>query len=174
MPYQQQKITTRRQDATSKHSDASAAKANNTHDGASASSPGGASLDTETPSQTDKMAKEISSIYALLRETSESQDTKLNAIQSATRVVEAELSDIATRLSDVEPRIDFLKDANKALEENPPATKSEVEVLRQKLDDLENRIRQNNLRFIGFPEGCEGQDAAAFPVDWTLTVHTEP
>lgn len=164
MPYQQQKITTRRQD-TSKHGDANAAKANNTHDGASASSPGGANVDTETPSQADKMAKDISSIYALLRETSESQDTKLNAIQSATRAVEAKLSDIATRLSDVESRIDFLEDANKTLEENPPATKSEVELLRQKLDDLENRNRRNNLRFVGFPEGCEGQDAATFLSD---------
>lgn len=76
--------------------------------------------------------------------------------------MEAKLSDISTRLCDVESRIDFLEDATKALEENPPATKSEVELLRQKVDDLENRSWWNNLRFVGFPKGCEGQDAVAF------------
>lgn len=108
------------------------------------------------------MAKDISSIYALLKEISESQEHKLNAIQSATLAVEAKLSDIATRLNNVESRIDFLEDAHQALETNPPATQTEVEILRQKLDDLENRSRRNNLRFVGFPEGCEGPDTLAF------------
>ncbi|XP_078146112.1 N-acetylaspartate synthetase-like [Centroberyx gerrardi] len=40
------------------------------------------------------------------------------------------------------------------METDPPATKSEVEQLRRKIDDLENRSRRNNLRFDGFPEGC--------------------
>ena len=111
---------------------------------------------------TDQMAKDISSIYALLKETSEIQESKLNTIQSAMTAVEAKLSDIGTRLGNAESRLDFLEDANRALEANPPATQSEVETLRQKVDDLENRSRRNNLRFVGFPEGCEGSDALAF------------
>uniref|UniRef100_A0A672HY36 L1 transposable element RRM domain-containing protein n=1 Tax=Salarias fasciatus TaxID=181472 RepID=A0A672HY36_SALFA len=56
-------------------------------------------------------------------------------------------------------------DANRKLEENPPATRDEVNALQQKLDDLKNRSRRNNLRFVGFPEGCEGTDTLAFICD---------
>lgn len=108
------------------------------------------------------MAKDIASIYVLLKETSETQESKLNAIQTATRAVEAKLADMATRISNTESRLDFLEDASRALKENPPATSDEVNALRQKLDDLENRGRRNNLRFAGFPEGCEGSDALEF------------
>ncbi|XP_034041936.1 olfactory receptor 49-like [Thalassophryne amazonica] len=53
-------------------------------------------------------------------------------------------------------------DANKALEANPPATQTEVEALRMKVDDLENRCRRNKLRFVGFPEDAEGSDILAY------------
>lgn len=56
----------------------------------------------------------------------------------------------------------FLEEAHERLEANPPASSEEVEVPRQKIDDMENRERRNNLRFLGFTETCEGSDAVAF------------
>lgn len=161
MPSQQQKSASRRQDA-SKPGEASKDNTANASsmDKDSLPSPSAGPSTGATPA--DQMAKDISSIYELLKVTSETQERKLNAIQLATQAVEAKLADIATRMNNVESRIDFLEDANRALEANPPATQSEVEILRQKLDDLENRSRRNNLRFVGFPEGCEGPDALAF------------
>ncbi len=126
---------------------------------------GQANLDTK-PSEPDvdnaSLSADIAKIYALLKETSEKQEEKLNIIQRATTAVESKIAEITTRIGDVERRLDFLEDANKALENNPPATKTEVEQLRRKIDDLENRSRRNNLRFVGFPEGCEGRDALSF------------
>ncbi|KAJ8405706.1 hypothetical protein AAFF_G00316860 [Aldrovandia affinis] len=108
------------------------------------------------------MARDISSIFTLLKVTSEVQENKLNAIQSATRAVEAKLTDIGAHLGNAESHIDFLEDANRVLEANPPATQSEVDILHQKVDDLENRTWWNNLSFVRFLEGCEGRDALAF------------
>lgn len=108
------------------------------------------------------LAVDIAKMYALLKETSEKQEERLYIIQRATVAVENKLADISARISNAEFRLDFLEDANKAMEADPPATKSEVERLRQKIDDLENRSRRNNLRFVGFPEGCEGQNAPTF------------
>lgn len=34
--------------------------------------------------------------------------------------------------------------------------------MQQKLDHLANRSQWNNLRFVGFPGGCQGQDALEF------------
>ena len=161
MPSQQQKSASRRQE-TSKPGEASKDSAAKDSTVAKDNPPSPPASTSTGATSADQMAKDISSIYELLKETSETQEHKLNAIQSATRAVEAKLSDIATRLNNVESRIDFLEDANQALETNPPTTQSEVEILRQKLDDFENRSRRNNLHFVGLPEGCEGPDTLAF------------
>lgn len=58
-------------------------------------------------------------------------------------------------LNNVDGRLAFLEKANKELHYNPPVTREEVKQLRQKLDNIENRERRNNLRFISFPEECE-------------------
>ncbi|KAK7922048.1 hypothetical protein WMY93_008950 [Mugilogobius chulae] len=160
MPAQQQKIVLRcaSRDNSAKASDPAPKLAQKTDDSNTPPSSSG----TQENATTDQMALDISKIYALLKETSEKQDDKLNSIQASTRAVEAKLADLSTRLVNVESRIAFLEDANTALEVNPPASRSEVENLLSKLDDLENRSRRNNLRFVGFPEGCEDTDALAF------------
>lgn len=154
----QQKLKLRSQDGASKESEHQAnERTTNTSPPPPSSS--------DTAGATDQMAEDISKIYTLLKETSEKQDAKLNSIEASTRAVDNKLTDLATRLGDAEARIAFLEDANVALEANPPATRAEVEDLLLKLDDLENRSRRNNLRFIGFPEKCEKSDALTFMRD---------
>lgn len=52
----------------------------------------------------------------------------------------------------MEKRLEWLEDADKtmkaSLEANPVATKAKVDDLRDKLKDMENRSRRNNLRFV--------------------------
>uniref|UniRef100_A0A3B3BLU5 L1 transposable element RRM domain-containing protein n=1 Tax=Oryzias melastigma TaxID=30732 RepID=A0A3B3BLU5_ORYME len=158
MPSQQQKLNLRRQESASKEASAKASELARKDNGGSPT-PQTSNFESSTAEQ---MAEDIAKIYALLKETSEVQESKLNSIQAATRAVEAKLSDMSARLGQAESRIDFLEDANKAWESNPPATRTEVENLQQKIDDLENRSRRNNQRFVGFPEGCEGSDILAF------------
>lgn len=55
------------------------------------------------------------------------QESKINSIQAVTRAMKTKLSDLSARLS--QSRIDFLEDANKALETNAPATQTKVENL---------------------------------------------
>ena len=38
--------------------------------------------------------------------------------------------------------------------------------MKEHLDDLENRVRRQNLRLIGFPEGVEGKNACVFLQEW--------
>ena len=118
------------------------------------------------PSEPDvdnaSLSADIAKIYALLKETSGKQEEKLSIIERTTTAVESKIAELTTRINDVEGRLDFLEDANKSLVNNPPATKTEVEQLRRKIDDLENRSRRNNLRFVGFPEGSEGRDILHF------------
>lgn len=66
------------------------------------------------------------------------------------------------RISDVEARVDFLEANDRDLQSNPPTRKAEIEVVRDKLMDMEDRSRRNNLRFVGIQEGSEGTDMEAF------------
>lgn len=58
--------------------------------------------------------------------------------------------------------MEWLGDANKqlkaTLESNPLPTKAEVDELRDKLENMENWDRLNNIRVVGIPEGNESGD----------------
>lgn len=47
----------------------------------------------------------------------------------------------------------------------------EIQQLLLKQDDLENRARRNNLRFIGLPEGAEGASPATFLEELLVTTY---
>lgn len=128
-------------------------------------SPPRSAQDHEAPADSpllSEVAKEFAKLTALIFEKSETHDQKLEAIWATTSATDSKLAEITNRISQVESRIRFLEDATESLKANPTATAAEVEVLRQKLDDIENRERRNNLRFIGFPEGSEEGDALSF------------
>lgn len=62
--------------------------------------------------------------------------------------MEISLSDLETRLSTLESSCAALTKENKAL--------------KIKVDDLENRLKGNNIRIIGIPEGTKGQQPTSF------------
>lgn len=67
------------------------------------------------------------------------------------------------RVSAVE---DQLPTMSKALQSNTQA----ITALLQKVDDLENRSRQNNVRIVGVLENAEGRNPVALFEDWLLKV----
>ncbi|KAJ8402937.1 hypothetical protein AAFF_G00362510 [Aldrovandia affinis] len=93
---------------------------------------------------------------------SKDQKSQLTDIWRATASIEMRLSEVLSRLSDVEGRLNFLEDAAAEAKANPAATATEVESCRRRLDEMDDQSRRNNLHLLGFPEGCEGKDALAF------------
>uniref|UniRef100_H3AQG1 L1 transposable element RRM domain-containing protein n=1 Tax=Latimeria chalumnae TaxID=7897 RepID=H3AQG1_LATCH len=63
------------------------------------------------------------------------------------------------RISDMEDRVDHIENVL-----------SEVNRLREKCDDLENRARRSNLRIVGLPKGIEGRDPVSFVGDLLVEV----
>ena len=107
------------------------------------------------------VAEDMANIFAILKQISGEMQS-LGEIRKATSSMEEKLTTLMTRIGDVEGRLGFLEDAETERKANPPATKSELEALSEKVDDMEDRSRRNNLRFVGFPEGCEAGDTIAF------------
>lgn len=68
--------------------------------------------------------------------------------------MEAKLSSILARVSDVKGRVGFLEDIQAQLVTHPPATEKEM---RASLEALENRSRRNNVRFVGIAQSKENR-----------------
>ncbi|KAL6464298.1 hypothetical protein MHYP_G00266150 [Metynnis hypsauchen] len=85
---------------------------------------------------------------AELRSSHANLTTSINSLNSKVRDMETAATDMDKRIADLETTCKTLDSENKRL--------------REKMDDLENRSRRNNLRIIGIPEGAEGSQPTLF------------
>lgn len=46
------------------------------------------------------------------------------------------------------------------------AADDEIKLLKDKIDEIENQSRRQNLRLVGFPEGVESRNAVDFLKEW--------
>ncbi|KAJ1190218.1 hypothetical protein NDU88_006956 [Pleurodeles waltl] len=97
---------------------------------------------------------------------SESRRTQLacQKIQIQIRRVAKTCSEFATRMEEVETRISHLEDEAGSQQVTREAIEKQLEDTQWKLTDLEDRLRRNNLRVLGIPEGVEGSDTHSFMV----------
>ena len=71
-------------------------------------------------------------------------------------------SNCTERVSQAELRTSSAEDDVVDLQAKVHTLESQNKTLRDKLMDLENRSRLNNLRLVNLPEGAEGRDACPF------------
>lgn len=116
--------------------------------------------ESEQP-QANDIAQELSNIYSTLTKISDELGG-LAEIRRTTASVETKLSSLITRMDEVEKRVEYLEMAEQEWQANPPASKTDVGQIWDKLEDMENRLRRNNVRFVGFPEGKEGGNVVSF------------
>ncbi|KAI4892383.1 hypothetical protein NFI96_009564, partial [Prochilodus magdalenae] len=101
---------------------------------------------------TTTFREEISTLraefIAELRSSHATLTTSINSLSSKVRDIETAATDADRRITELETTCKSLSSANRWL--------------REKMDDLENRSRRNNLRIIGIPEGTEGSQPTLF------------
>lgn len=68
-------------------------------------------------------------------------------------------------------RLGLVEDTLPPLQESSDQANRLIAQLQQKQDDLENRMRRNNLRYVGLPEGTEGNNPASFLKDLLITTY---
>ncbi|KAL7844187.1 hypothetical protein SRHO_G00227260 [Serrasalmus rhombeus] len=107
------------------------------------------------------LGQDIGNIFAALTKISSDLEG-LEEIRHSTSSVEAKISALITRIEEVEKRVEFLESVEKDREADPLARKTDISLLWEKLEDMENRSRHNNVHLIGVPEGKEGADAVKF------------
>ena len=128
-------------------------------------------MDTGNREKFGDVSKEFEKLTALILEKSKEHDVKLEAISVTTKATDSKLADIANRISEVERRVVSLEEAVDDIRAAEPGTSSaELEALRLKLDEIENRERRLNLRLVGFPPHCEQGDVIKFLCDTLPTL----
>ncbi|KAJ1163772.1 hypothetical protein NDU88_004225 [Pleurodeles waltl] len=88
----------------------------------------------------------------------EGMDNALTALTTETRSMRLEIAGFQSQISGLDHRVAAVE-SQVVLQ-----TERDQELLhpRRKLTDLEDRIRRNNVRFLGFPEGIEGTDILSY------------
>lgn len=79
----------------------------------------------------------------------------MSTLQANLSTQAQKIGDIETALTDSDGRLTTVEKLCKTLQ-------TENADLKLKLDDLENRLRRQNVRIIGIPEGSDGQNPVTF------------
>ncbi|XP_053572801.1 uncharacterized protein LOC128662837 [Bombina bombina] len=92
---------------------------------------------------------------------------KIENLQKGVDTLAEEVKQFSTRVSEVETRVSDLEDTQHINCNKLVALEKYTTTLQQKIDDLENRSRRNNVRLIGLPENVKANDILKF-VETTL------
>ncbi len=97
-------------------------------------------------------------------------DGRLSKFAESLEKMGNELQSINSRMVDVETKQLEAEEAITGLHKDVADVKlavdDEIKQLKDKIDELENQSRRQNLRLVGFPEGVEGRNAVVFLKEW--------
>lgn len=77
-------------------------------------------------------------------------------------LIRQDLQKLRDRVTETETRISNMEDEIPPLQNHTERLQHQLSMVLAKQDDMENRLRRCNLRFIGLPEGSEGPDPPSF------------
>lgn len=89
-------------------------------------------------------------------------DTKVDTIFGTLNRIERSLSTLGDRVSQLEQRVGFNEDNLSDLSTWVKQLEKDNSYLMDKVENLENRSRSANLRFVRIPESTEGRDILGF------------
>ncbi|KAJ1209232.1 hypothetical protein NDU88_004610 [Pleurodeles waltl] len=114
----------------------------------------------------------LQSIYSSIKELQtetriESRRARIatKRLQGTVRKVAKSCTEIEAKLCSMEERIVAVEEDVDTLKEQSAARDGQLTDVMWKMEDLENRQRRNNLRFLGIPEGLEGSNIQAYMVN---------
>lgn len=93
---------------------------------------------------------------------------QMKDIKEELTLVRHELKKTAERVTEAERRISQIEDDLHPMKQEVKAWKEKIIKLTEKFDEMENRLRRDNVRVVGLPEGSEGSDPMAFLERWLI------
>ena len=87
-------------------------------------------------------------------------------MMGAVNSIKGELLSQSRRIGETEKRISHAEEDVTILQQKVKQLEGTTEMLRNKIQDQEDRARRSNLRLIGLPEKTEGPDMCSFLENW--------
>ncbi len=86
----------------------------------------------------------------------------IQATNNSVKELRVELEELASAAKQTRDRVDSVQAATREDRRTVTDLRNQLERLTEKMTDIEDRSRRNNVRLVGLPEGAEGSDAAGF------------
>lgn len=120
--------------------------------------------DPAAPSQPPPQlqASDTATILTAIEQSKASVMSRIDYLATECTFIRADLDKIRGRLRETEDRISVTEDLTSQHEGSLSALQRTVQALVARADDAENRMRRNNVRVLGLPEGAEGDRPAEF------------
>lgn len=122
----------------------------------------GASAAAHAVSHTEHEAADTVKVLEAISLCQSTLTTKIEEMKVDISLLRHDMTKLRERVTEAETRLGRAEDTLYPLQHSQEDLQRQVQQLAQKQDDLENRARRSNLRFIGLPEGSEGSDPATF------------
>lgn len=101
---------------------------------------------------------------------SQKLDFKTAEINQSISELKTVMDGMCSRINEAEERISTAEDKLTGLDSRVLQLSKERDFLMDKVDQLENHSRRNNIRIVNLREGCEGSDPMRFFMDWIPSV----
>lgn len=89
-------------------------------------------------------------------------DLKIGSVQAGLMDIQTTLNTVTAQVTELQQRVSTNEDDVAKLFGRMSALEKDNDYLKEKVEDLENRSRRSNLRFINVPEKSEKDDMLAF------------
>ncbi|KAJ1139355.1 hypothetical protein NDU88_005730 [Pleurodeles waltl] len=116
------------------------------------------SADPCSDAATERILQEIVAAGRCL----EAMDSKITDLSTAATAIRTDIANVQDRITDLNHHLTNVEGQLATL----PGRDSELQFLRIKITDLDNRSQRNNISFFGIPEHKEGSDVRAFLRDF--------
>ncbi len=87
---------------------------------------------------------------------------EIQATNNSVKELRVELEVLASSVKQTRDRVDSVQAAAREDRRTVTDLRNQLEQLTEKMTDMEDRSRRNNMRLVGLPEGAEGSNAAGF------------
>ena len=114
----------------------------------------------------DPSLKDVFSVVNVCKQTLGELCNQMKGVKEELCLVRQELQKTNERITGAEGRISQIEDDLYPVKQEVETMKEQKSKFEEKLDEMENRNRRDNVRLVGLPEKCEGTNPTEFLESW--------
>ena len=112
--------------------------------------------------QVQSLDSKLDAVLVAIEQSRSSLENKIDTVAADLSLLHADHRKLVDKVQEAEHTLTQLQPEVKSLDVSVQSLLERVRFLEGRAEDAEGRSRRNNIRVVGVPEGCEGQDATKY------------